>query len=128
MVTLLGLSARSLVRPSGPVPPFRPALVRELAALLIMGLPLVGFVHFGLGSFMSLQAYFGGTFVDGTGAVVGVGLFRNVAPLMAGMTMAGLIAVRTTSALRGRPRAGLDGDPLWIADRDTTPGLSGETR
>jgi phospholipid/cholesterol/gamma-HCH transport system permease protein len=128
MVTLLALSARSLVRPVGPAPPFRPALVRELAALLALGFPLVGFVHVGLGSFMSLQAYFGGTFVDGTGAVVGVGLFRNVAPLMAGMTMAGLIAVRTTFQLRGRSRAGLDGDPLWVADRDVSSGLPGETR
>jgi len=117
MVTLLGLAARSLVRPAPGAPPFRPAMVRELFALVTMGGPLVAFVHFGLGSFMSLQAYFGGTFVDGTGAVVGVGLIRNVAPLMAGMTMAGLIAVRTTSELRGRPRAGLDGDPLWVADR-----------
>jgi phospholipid/cholesterol/gamma-HCH transport system permease protein len=128
MATLLGLSARSLVRPNGPVPPFRPALVRELAALLAAGFPLVGFVHVGLGSFMSLQAYFGGTFVDGTGAVVGVGLFRNVAPLMAGMTMAGLIAVRTTTQLRGRSRVGLDGDPLWVADRDHTTVPPGEAR
>jgi phospholipid/cholesterol/gamma-HCH transport system permease protein len=118
MVTLLGLSVRSLVRPAPASPPFRPALVRELYELLTMGGPLVAFVHFGLGSFMSLQAYFGGTFVDGTGAVVGVGLIRNVAPLMAGMTMAGLIAVRTASVLRGRSWVGLDGDPLWIADRD----------
>jgi phospholipid/cholesterol/gamma-HCH transport system permease protein len=128
MATLLGLAARSLVRPTATAPPYLPALVRELSTLLLMGFPLVAFVHVGLGSFMSLQAYFGGTFVDGTGAVVGVGLFRNVAPLMAGMTMAGLIAVRTTSELRGRSRVGLDGDPLWIADRDVSPGLPGETR
>jgi phospholipid/cholesterol/gamma-HCH transport system permease protein len=86
-----------------------------------MGLPLVALVHFGMGSFMALQAYFGGTFVDGTGAVVGVGLIRNVAPLMAGLTMTGLIAVRFTSELRGRSRIGLDDDPLWLADRDATP-------
>ena len=59
-----------------------------------------------------MQAYFGGTFVDGTGAVVGVGLIRNLAPLMAGLTMAGLIAARTTTELRGRSRARLDVDPL----------------
>ena len=103
MATLLGQAARSLVRPPEAAPPFRPALVQQLATLLAMGLPLVALVHVGMGSFLSLQAYYGGTFVDGTGAVVGVGLIRNVAPMMAGLTMAGLIAVRTTSELRGRP-------------------------
>jgi len=124
MATLLGEAARSLVRPAPESPPFRPALTHQLAALLGMGLPLVGLVHFGMGSFLSLQAYFGGTFVDGTGAVVGVGLFRNVAPMLAGLIMAGLIAARTTTELRTRPWASLDGDPLWIADRDArlTPG------
>lgn len=118
MATLIGQAVRSLVRPSPGAPPFLAAMTRQLAVLLWMGLPLVALVHIGLSSFMSLQAYFGGTFVDGTGAVVGVGLFRNVAPMMAGLTMAGVIAVRTTAELRGRPRAELDGDPLWIADRD----------
>ncbi len=32
-----------------------------------MGIPLVTLVHIGIGSFLSMQAYFGGTFVDGTG-------------------------------------------------------------
>jgi phospholipid/cholesterol/gamma-HCH transport system permease protein len=123
MATLLGQAVRSLVRPPEAAPPFRPALVQQLARLLAMGLPLVALVHVGLGSFLSLQAYYGGTFVDGTGAVVGVGLIRNVAPMMAGLTMAGLIAVLTTSELRGRPWAELDRDPLWIADRHAPPEL-----
>jgi phospholipid/cholesterol/gamma-HCH transport system permease protein len=122
IATLLGQAAWALVRPAADSPPFRPAFIRELSALLTMGFPLVGLMHVGMGSFLSLQAYFGGTFVDGTGAVVGVGLFRNVAPMMAGLTMAGLIAVRTTSELLGRSWAGLDDDPLWIADRDTAAG------
>jgi phospholipid/cholesterol/gamma-HCH transport system permease protein len=42
-----------------------------------------------------MQAYFGSTFVDGTGAVVGVGLLRNLATLMTGLTLCGLIACRT---------------------------------
>jgi phospholipid/cholesterol/gamma-HCH transport system permease protein len=121
MATLLGLAARSLVRPAAGAPPFRPALVRQLAAFLVLGAPLVALVHVGMGSFLSLQAYYGGTFVDGTGAVVGVGLFRNVAPMLAGLTMAGLIGVRTTAELLGRSRVGLDDDPLWVADRDARP-------
>ncbi len=121
MATLLGQAARSLVRPPEAAPPFRPALVQQLATLIAMGLPLVALVHVGMGSFLSLQAYYGGTFVDGTGAVVGVGLIRNVAPMMAGLTMAGLIAARTTSELRRRPWAELDRDPLWIADRHAPP-------
>jgi phospholipid/cholesterol/gamma-HCH transport system permease protein len=48
----------------------------------------------GMGSFLSMQAYFGSTFVDGTGAVVGVGLLRNLATLMTGMTLSGLLAGR----------------------------------
>jgi phospholipid/cholesterol/gamma-HCH transport system permease protein len=118
MATLLGQAARSIVRRPEAAPPFRPALVQELAALLIMGLPLVALVHVGMGSFLALQAYYGGTFVDGTGAVVGVGLLRNVASMMAGLTMAGLVAVRITATLRMQRWATLDGDPLWIPDRD----------
>jgi phospholipid/cholesterol/gamma-HCH transport system permease protein len=118
MATLLGQAARSLVRPGPDDPPFRPALVRQLAALLGMGLALVGLFQVGTGLFLSMQAYYGGTFVDGTGAVVGVGLFRNLGPLFAGLVMAGLIAARTTTELRTRPWATLDGDPLWVADRD----------
>ena len=32
-----------------------------------MGLPMVGLVHVGLGSFLAMQAYFGATFMDGIG-------------------------------------------------------------
>jgi phospholipid/cholesterol/gamma-HCH transport system permease protein len=124
MATLLGQAARSLVRPGADDPPFRPALVRQLAALLGMGLTLVGLAHAGVGTFLSMQAYFGGTFVDGTGAVVGVGLFRNLAPMLAGLIMAGLIAARTTPELRTRPWASLDGDPLWVPDREAPSGRS----
>ncbi len=120
--TLVGSAIRSLFRPSGECPAFVPATTRQVATLLAMGLPLVGLVHVGLGSFLSMQAYFGGTFVDGTGAVVGVGLIRNAAPLMAGLTLAVLIAARTVWELRGRPRPGLDAEPGWVADRDPAPG------
>jgi phospholipid/cholesterol/gamma-HCH transport system permease protein len=75
-------------------PAFWSTMKRELAWLLVMGIPLVGLVHVGIGSSLSLQAYFGSTFVDGTGAVVGVGLLRNVASIATGMAVAGLIAYR----------------------------------
>ena len=68
--------------------------------MLRLGLPLVALVHVGIGSFLSMQSYFGGTFVEGTGAVVGVGLIRNVAPLMACLTLSGLLAARITPELR----------------------------
>ncbi len=68
--------------------------------MLRLGIPLVAVVHVGIGSFLAMQSYFGGTFVEGTGAVVGVGLIRNVAPLMACLTLTGLLAARITSELR----------------------------
>lgn len=76
----------------------------QLSWLFGMGLPLVAVVHVGIGSFLAMQSYFGGTFADGTGAVVGVGLLRNLAPLLAGLTLAGLVAARVTPELRARAR------------------------
>ena len=75
-------------------PGFWGTMKAELGWLLFTGVPLVGLVHVGMGSFLSMQAYFGSTFVDGTGAVVGVGLLRNVASLVTGMALSGLIACR----------------------------------
>jgi phospholipid/cholesterol/gamma-HCH transport system permease protein len=86
---------------------------QELSWMLMMGLPLVGLVHVGMGSFLSLQAYFGSTFVDGTGAVVGVGLLRNLATLMTGLTMSALLACRMV--------AGSGADP-GISANVTEPG------
>ncbi len=76
------------------LPGFWAVLKEELWWLLLMGAPLVGLVHVAMGSFLSMQAYFGSTFLDGTGAVVGVGLLRNLATLMTGLTVSGLIACR----------------------------------
>lgn len=120
--TLVGSAARSVVSPVGEAPPFLPTLGRTTVSLLTMGIPLVSLVHIGIGSFLSMQAYFGGTFVDGTGAVVGVGLIRNVAPLMTGLTLAGLLAALFTPELRGRLTTTLDADPRAIADRSPLPG------
>jgi phospholipid/cholesterol/gamma-HCH transport system permease protein len=124
MATLLAEAGRSIVRPDDEAPAYLRALARQLAGLLGMGMALVGLACFGMGSFLALQAYYGGTFVDGTGAVVGVGMIRNAAPMLAGLIMAGLVAARTTSELRLRDWAALDRDPLWIEDRDATPELS----
>jgi phospholipid/cholesterol/gamma-HCH transport system permease protein len=117
-------AVRSVYAPVGTVPPFVPTLTRQTGTILAMGIPLVGLVHIGMGSFLSMQAYFGGTFVDGTGAVVGVGLIRNIAPLMTGLTLAGLLAALFIPELRGRFTQALDADPRAIADRD--PPLPGQ--
>jgi phospholipid/cholesterol/gamma-HCH transport system permease protein len=46
-----------------------------------------------------MQAFYGATFLEAVGPVVGVGLFRNVAPLMTGFVMTGLFAARVTPDL-----------------------------
>lgn len=83
------------------LPGFWTILKDELWWLLLMGTPLVGLVHVAMGSFLSMQAYFGSTFLDGTGAVVGVGLLRNLATLMTGLTVSGLIACRLVTGRLG---------------------------
>jgi phospholipid/cholesterol/gamma-HCH transport system permease protein len=105
---VLASAARSIVRRTGAGPAFVPALMWQFGRVLGLGLPLVGLVHVGLGSFLSMQAYFGGTFVDGTGAVVGIGLIRNVAPLVSGMVLAGFLAPLYITELRARTRAAAD--------------------
>ena len=68
---------------------------------MAMGLPMVGLVHVGMGSFLSMQAYFGATFMDGIGPVTGVGLIRNLAPLMTGFILAGVVSSRYVAELGG---------------------------
>ncbi len=125
---LAASAARSLVRPEGWAPRLRPALVRRLDELLMVGLPLVGLIHVGFGSFLSMQAYFGATFTAASGAVVGLGLFRNVAPMLTGFALAGLAAVRITAELGGPIRPGIDEDPEDIPDRDVALGLAEDPR
>jgi phospholipid/cholesterol/gamma-HCH transport system permease protein len=81
-------------------PRFIRTLMHQLYWMLFMGVPLVGMVHVAIGSFLSLQAYYGSTFVDGTGAVVGVGLLRNLGSLMTGLTFAGIMANRMIPELQ----------------------------
>ena len=79
---------------------FFSTLMQQLRWMLVAGFPIVGMVHIALGSFLSLQAYYGSTFVDGTGAVVGVGLLRNLGGIMTGLTFAGIMAGRMIPELR----------------------------
>ena len=104
MGTLLASAVRSLVRPPRAAAPIVPAIARQLAWLFGAGLPMVALSHIGLGSFLSMQSYYGATFAEGTGAVVGVGLIRNITALMTGLTMAGLLAALVTPELRAGGR------------------------
>jgi phospholipid/cholesterol/gamma-HCH transport system permease protein len=125
---LLVSSASALFKAPRGAPRLRQALFRQMEWLLGAGLPLVGLVHVGMGSFLAMQAYYGATFVEAVGPVVGVGLFRNVAPLLTGLTLAGLIAARSTAELARRPLAELDGDPGWVPDRTVALGQEADPR
>jgi phospholipid/cholesterol/gamma-HCH transport system permease protein len=83
----------------------------QLDGLIAAGLPLVLLVHLSMGSFLAMQAYFGATFRDAAGAVVGIGLSRNLAPLLTGFLVSGLMAARVVPELRGRSQAGVDPGP-----------------
>lgn len=128
LAILAASAAGALVRPARPHPKLGPAVLRQGEWLLGTGLPLVGLAHMGLGSFLAMQSFFGATFVEATGPVVGVGLFRNLAPLVTGLIMAGLMAARLTPELRGRSHVGLDDDPRWIPDREVVLGLVPDPR
>lgn len=104
IASVLTLALGSLFQKRGATDSLPLAVSGQLSWIFAMGFPLVALVHVGLGSFLSMQSYFGGTFVEGTGAVVGVGLLRNVAALMSGLTMAGFLAARITPELRGKWR------------------------
>jgi phospholipid/cholesterol/gamma-HCH transport system permease protein len=96
--------------------------MHQLFWMLWMGIPLVALVHVAVGSFLALQAYYGSTFVDGTGAVVGVGLLRNLGGIMSGMTFAGILAARMIPELRELSRHP-SFDDAEISDR--APGTGG---
>jgi phospholipid/cholesterol/gamma-HCH transport system permease protein len=103
------------------------ATVRQLSWMLAMGLPLAGMVNASFGSFLAMQAYFGATFTEGAGAVVGLGLIRNVATLLVGFILAGLIAAKVTTEFAGGIRPGMD-DPRSQPDRDVARGVRPDDR
>ncbi len=90
--------------------PLISSAIAQVDRLVMMGLPMVALVHVGMGSFLAMQAYFGATFVDGIGPVVGVGLVRNLAPMMAGFILSGLVAALQVAELRARDLAPLESD------------------
>lgn len=92
------------------LPGFSLTTARQLSWMLALGFPLVGLVHMAMGSFLAMQAYYGSTFIDGTGAVVGVGLLRNLGGMMSGMTLASLLAARMIPELRRLRRLHESGD------------------
>ncbi len=105
MATLIVSAGVAFVRPAEEDElSLRSATMAELSWMLLAGCPVVGLIHVAMGSFLSLQAYYGSTFVDGTGAVVGVGLLRNLASMMTGLTLAGLLPVRIIPELRAKQR------------------------
>lgn len=82
------------------LPGFALTTARQLGWMLAFGMPLVALAHMAMGSFLALQSYYGSTFIDGTGAVVGVGLLRNLGGMLSGMILAGLLAARMIPELR----------------------------
>lgn len=105
MAVLIPSAAAAFVRPADDdEQSLRAATAAELSWMLFAGCPVVALVHVAMGSFLSLQAYYGSTFVDGTGAVVGVGLLRNLASMMTGLTLAGLLPARIIPELRSKQR------------------------
>ena len=127
IATLAASAPGSLLRPSEGDAPLFPAIGRQIRWMVGMGIPLVGLVHVSFGSFLAMQAYFGATFTEAAGAVVGLGLIRNVAPLLSGFVLAGLIAAKITSDLRGGPKPGLD-NPKSVPDRDVVQGIRPDAR
>jgi phospholipid/cholesterol/gamma-HCH transport system permease protein len=108
-------------------PGFGRTTVRQLSWMLALGFPLVGLVHIAMGSFLALQAYYGSTFIDGTGAVVGVGLLRNLGGMMAGIIFAGVLAARMIPELRrlsGTLAGGEPHGPFPVAVRLAAPRIA----
>ena len=124
LARLAGSAAWALVRPPIGAPSLIRALSQQGQWLFGAGLPLVALVHVALGSFLSMQAYYGAVFAEGTGPIVGVGLCRNLAPIMGGLVLAALLAARAVPELsRPRPLI-LDADPAWVPDRGGATGLA----
>jgi phospholipid/cholesterol/gamma-HCH transport system permease protein len=109
------------------LPSFTRTTVRQISWMLALGFPLVGLVHIAMGSFLALQAYYGSTFIDGTGAVVGVGLLRNLGGMMAGIILAAILAARMIPELRrlsGTLAGGEPHGPFPVAVRLAAPRIA----
>ena len=96
----------ALVRPGDDPSSLLGKTVRQVDRLVGLGFGVVAAAHVGMGSFLAMQAYFGATFVDGIGPVVGVGLIRNLAPLLTGFLLAILVAALYVADMQGEGLAG----------------------
>lgn len=110
-------SLRAIVRPRVRDQGLIHACLGQLAGLLASAVWPVAMVHVGIGSFLSMQAFYGATFAEGTGAVVGVGLIRNGSPMLSGFILAAVLAARVVGELRFRGGLGDEDDPRSVADR-----------
>ncbi len=128
LILLLIDAFGSAIWPRNRKPRLGPALMRRLDELFRVGFPLVGLLHVGFGSFLSMQAYYGATFSAANGAVVGLGLLRNVAPMLTGFCMAAVLSVRIAGELGGQIAPGLDDDPENVPDRDVVLGRQPDGR
>jgi phospholipid/cholesterol/gamma-HCH transport system permease protein len=97
----------------------------QVDRLLGTGLPIVGLVHVGMGSFLSMQAYFGATFMDGIGPVTGVGLIRNLAPLLVGFLLSGIVSVRFVGEFHQLPDEDLVDPGRLVAPRIVAAMIAG---
>lgn len=125
---LAAAAARAAIRPRGPAPAMASAVAHHLDDLIGRGLPLVALVHVPIGSFLAMQAFFHATFTEAVGAVVGIGLLRNLAPLLTGMVLAALLVVRIVPELRRGEFAGLDDPSGSVPDRDVRRGVRPDDR
>ncbi len=110
LALLVARAAGACVRPRGSAQGLAAATIAQVDRLVVMAAPVVALVHVGMGSFLAMQAYFGATFVDGIGPVVGVGLVRNLAPMLSGFILAALVAALNVAELRGREAVPLEAD------------------
>ena len=101
--TLLFDSITAPVRPRAGHGSVGAGTARQADRIISLSYGVVAFFHVGMGSFLAMQAYFGATFVDGVGPVVGVSLIRNLAPLLVGFLLAILTAILFTADLQGEP-------------------------
>jgi phospholipid/cholesterol/gamma-HCH transport system permease protein len=128
LAVLLGAALAAPFRPAHGQPHLTRVVARQFEGLLIGGVPLIALIHVGFGSFLAMQAFFRATIADANGAVVGLGLMRSVAPMLTGMCLAWLLAVRYHAELGGGLRRGLDDDPSDVPDRDIGLGRRPDTR
>ena len=103
---LLPATAAALVRPGDDPASLASQTARQVDRLVGLGFGVVALTHVGMGSFLAMQAYFGATFLDGIGPVVGVGLIRNLAPLLAGFLLAILASALFVADMQGGALAG----------------------